>query len=401
VWLALTGVATVGWLLGVAAGRSLPRGRRALVVIFVVGAAARALLLVPATPLSDDLYRYLWDGRVANAGRNPFERPPADPALAALRDDDVWPRINHPDVPTIYPPVAQLAFRALDGVAPTPLGVRAAFALLDLVAAALLAGVLRRRGRPAGLAVVHAWCPLAIQESAGGGHVDALGVALLVGALAVGATAMRGLLLGLSCLVKPVGVVLAPALLSEGPARRRAALVAGGLAALLLFAPYADAGPGLARGLLTYAEHWRFHDLAYSLVRRTGLGPNETRGLLAVALTAFAIAAPFRWRDPLAAGGLAVGVLLLLFPTVHPWYVVWLVPFLAFLPGFARAAAFVLVALAPVSYAAAWTEARTGAWAEPGWAKAAVWGPVLVALAIGIAVRRSSPAVAVGAPPVR
>jgi hypothetical protein len=399
-WLALAAVATAGWLLGIRAARAGARGRQALAAILATGLAARAILLVPV-PLSCDLYRYLWDGRVANAGHNPFRWAPADPALAPLRDADVWPRINHPTVPTIYPPVAQLAFRAIDAVAATPLGARAAFALCDLAAAGLLAVVLRARGRPATLAVVHAWCPLAIQESAGGGHVDALGIALLVGALAIARSgAAQGLLVALSCMVKPVAIVVGPALLAAEPRRRRIALLAGALAALVLFAPYLDAGPMLVRGFLTYAEHWRFNDLAYGLVARTGLGPRESRWLLGAVLAAVTVTAAVRRRDPLAAAGVSVGALLLLSPTVHPWYVVWLVPFLPFLPRFARLPGFVLVALAPIAYATAWGEAHTGVWAEPEWSRAALWGPVVAALAAGVLgrLRRAPPVAAGGAP---
>jgi hypothetical protein len=200
--------------------------------------------------------------------------------------------------------------------------------------------------------------------------------------------------------VKPVGLVVGPALLAAGPPRRRVALVLGAFAALVLFVPYLDAGPMLARGFLTYAEHWRFNDLAYGWVTRTGLGPRESRWLLAAAGAVIAIAAAWRLRDPLAAGGVAVGALLFLSPTVHPWYVVWLVPFLPFLPAFARPAGFVLAALAPLAYAAAWGEARTGAWAEPEWSRIWLWGPVLGALAGRLLgrFRRARPASAAGAP---
>ena len=120
---------------------------------------------------------------------------------------------------------------------------------------------------------------------------------------------------------------------------------------------------------------------------------------LAALLAAAAIVVPFRWRDPLAAAGLAIGALLLLSPTVHPWYVAWLVPFLPFLPRFARAAGFVLVALAPVAYATAWGQARTGVWEEPLWSRLALWSPVLIALAVGLAagLRRTPPPAAAGA----
>ena len=60
---------------------------------------------------SDDAYRYVWDGRVQAAGINPYRYAPADPALAELRDDAIFPKINRAEYAvTIYPPVAQMFF---------------------------------------------------------------------------------------------------------------------------------------------------------------------------------------------------------------------------------------------------------------------------------------------------
>jgi len=376
--------ASAGWLL---------RKRHALVAVLAVAVLARGVWLVPTAPLSDDLYRYLWDGRVANAGVHPFAYAPASEELAPLRDTAIWPHINHPTIPTIYPPVAQLWFRLLDAVAPTPRGVRAAAAMLDLVTVGLLAALLRRRGRPAAEAAVAAWCPLAVLETAGGGHVDALGACLLVaGLLALEGPGRRrdfagGLLLGLSILVKPVAVVLAPTLLAPGPAARRLTRIAGGLAAAIVVVPYLGAGSKLFTGFLAYAEHWRFNDALYSIVLGTGLSPRGARVLLGGVMLALAFIVPARVRDPLAAAACLVGAGLVLSPTVHPWYALWLVPLLPFLPRAVAPAGFALVALLPVAYAAAWTEATTGTWAEPAWVRPVIWGPVGVALIVG-AVRR-------------
>ena len=63
--------------------------------------------------LSDDVYRYVWDGRVQLEGVHPYRYAPVDPALGTLRDAHVFPRINHPEVPTIYPPLAQSLFAGL------------------------------------------------------------------------------------------------------------------------------------------------------------------------------------------------------------------------------------------------------------------------------------------------
>lgn len=390
VWIVLLVPSTAGWLLAIRrTARTGSAGPSALGLVLTVAVAARALWLFPPVPLSDDLYRYLWDGRVANAGIHPFAWAPSAPALAHLRDDEVWPRINHPDIPTIYPPVAQAWFRMLDAVAPHPRGARAAAALADVAVVVLLAALLRARGRSPAAAVAAAWCPLSVLESAGGGHVDAPGAALLTAALlaaegARGAPALAtGALASLAAMVKPVPVLVAPALLRPGPATRRAALVVGALLGSIVAVPYLGAGSKLFTGFLAYAEHWRFDDSLYWLLTGRGLSPREARVALAAAVAALALIAAIRLRDPLAAGGCAVAAGLALSPTVHPWYALWLVPFLPFLPRAVFPAAIVLIALLPLSYAAAWTDAVTGTWSEPPWLRPAVWIPTALALAAG------------------
>lgn len=385
--MALCAVGSLGWLLGTLRARTVgPAGIR---LVLGVALVARLLAVVPFVPLSDDLYRYLWDGRVANAGVDPFAHAPSAPELEPLRDDRVWPNVNHPDVPTIYPPIAQLGFRLLDLVAPVPRSPRAVAALLDFATVLLVGALLRRRGAPAGMVALVAWCPLAILETGGGGHVDALGAVLLVASFVAAGPgprreALAGFLFGASALAKPVAPFLLPAVLGPRTSRQRVAFLAGAATALLLVVPYLGAGTKLLTGFTTYAEHWRFHDAVYSPLVSLGLGPRAARGVLAGLLVAAALLVPRRVRDPLAASGTVIAVLLLLSPTVHPWYALWLVPFLPFLPRALRAGAVTFVLLLPVVYASGWYLATRGAWAEPGWAKALGWLPALLVTGLGL-----------------
>ena len=61
---------------------SVAAGRRDVVIVLVVAVAARALLVPGAPTLSDDAYRFVWDGRVQAAGFNPYRYVPADRRLA-------------------------------------------------------------------------------------------------------------------------------------------------------------------------------------------------------------------------------------------------------------------------------------------------------------------------------
>jgi hypothetical protein len=63
--------------------------------------------------LSDDVYRYLWDGDILANGVNPYAFTPDSPTLAAFRDADgasVYAQMDYRSVPTIYPPLAQYCF---------------------------------------------------------------------------------------------------------------------------------------------------------------------------------------------------------------------------------------------------------------------------------------------------
>jgi len=149
----------------------------------LVAAATLRLLLLPLPPsLSDDVLRYVWDGRVAAAGRNPYDLPPDSVELAPQRDP-TWEQVPHREVPSLYPPLAMTLF-SIAARLPHPVTVvKAALAACDLVACALLLRLARRRGLPETRVVAYAWNPLVTLEVAGMGHVDALGVVLAVAAV--------------------------------------------------------------------------------------------------------------------------------------------------------------------------------------------------------------------------
>src|SRR5689334_4625690 len=83
--------------------------RDTLRLALALGAVAGLALVLAPPVLSDDVWRYLWDGRVLRAGISPYAHAPDHPSLAFLRDAG-WRRVNNPEIPTIYPPVAQILF---------------------------------------------------------------------------------------------------------------------------------------------------------------------------------------------------------------------------------------------------------------------------------------------------
>ncbi|MEK0082386.1 glycosyltransferase 87 family protein [Benzoatithermus flavus] len=343
-------------------GPGLPR--RAFWGILACAAVMRCILLLTPPFLSTDIYRYVWDGRVQNAGINPYRYLPADPHLAALRDDTIYPWINFVDSEaTLYPPAAQAIFAAVARISPTIAGMKLALTGFETLAIAVLLWLLRRAGLPREQVLVYAWHPVPLWEIAGNGHIDAAAVAFL--ALALLARSYRrpgwvGMTLGCATLVKLLPITLAPALWRRWDWRMPAALAA---TLILGYLPYLGVGMGVFGSLLDHINdegliHGDGYYPLYALGQLVTLPHIATAiyvggGLAVLAVLAMRIA----WREQrpepeetLAVARdcliLATGVIVFMTPT-HPWYFVWLVLFSCLVP---RPAVLALTALSPLTY---------------------------------------------------
>jgi uncharacterized membrane protein len=126
----------------------------------------------------DDIHRYIWDGRVERLGYNPYNVVPADPALAGLHTPETR-GLNNPEVPSPYP-AAQIFFRAVTAIHESTFAFKIAFVVCDFVIVLLLINVLRRSGQAEHWVLAYAWHPLLATNMAGSGHIDIVGVLLLL-----------------------------------------------------------------------------------------------------------------------------------------------------------------------------------------------------------------------------
>lgn len=383
--------------------------------VMVAAILVRLPLLTLPPSLSDDALRYLWDGRVAAAGENPYRLAPAAEELAGLRDER-WRRLPHRDVPTVYPPLA-LGLFSIAARSPAPLAaLKLALTAADLFACALLLGLARRRGVPEARAAWYAWSPLVALETAGMAHVDALGVAAAVAAVAlIGArngvrgaasrVAAAALAAAAGVLVKLAPIAAVPMWARGGGRPALFAAVALGTVAVAL-APVVAATGGVPPGLVAYGVSWEFNgpifeplwraigaagldaaakDLVARIEEWSGahraldwlyplLYPQLIAKLLLAASAAAAVVRSLSARDPVAGTRDLFGALLLCSATVYPWYVLWVLPFAALT---AARAWLLLAALSPLAYLAR----HPGVAPFPGiWL--AIWGPFAVVLAV-------------------
>jgi hypothetical protein len=415
------------WVTALVVVPRLPRSRGQLWAIALLALALRVPAWLTPPAHSDDVWRYLWDARVQAGGYGPYDFAPDAAALAPLRDA-AWPRMNNPQLPTVYPPGAQLLFRVL---ARSLASWKLSLALFDAAAFGVLILWLRRRGDDPRRALAWGWSPLVTIELGVNAHVDGIGAALLMGALAAweGPRLWRwlaGALLAASAAVKLLAAPLLPAF------RDRRALAGFVLALALLVAPFAGAGARMSGSLGEYGRRWRANDGAFAVLYagavravahtrfarrytpgsprlarlvsgrdRDQIYPDEVANFAAraAALLLFATIVGLvilRGGTPLAVGEAAVGAFLLLSPTLHPWYAVWLLPFVAVSPPArergptatgTRWAWPILAALVPLGYWPLASYLDGGGWHDPVWTRVFEHGLPLIFLSMQLTPR--------------
>lgn len=331
------------------------------------------LLFLPLEPiLSDDIYRYLWDGHVQTHGINPYLYAPSDPALESIQTP--WHSlINNPDISTIYPPVAQLLFLGVALVGTSVLKMKLVMVGLELAAGALLVRYAERTGRSANrVGVLYLWSPLLVVEVAWSGHLEGLGLAAIALLLTLQRHPIRsGLALTAAALTKFAPLAAIP------PLTRRLGVrlpLVVGLCASILYLPYLSAGSQLWAGLLTFAEHWRANEGLFLVVEsffgEDPMPPRRAAGAIVVAVVGWVTLRRYSVERSLF---WIFGAGLLLSPTVHPWYVLWVLPFAALRRSYGF---LLLTGLIFLGYWGLGSYQRTNFWVEPLWARFLLWIPV-------------------------
>jgi alpha-1,6-mannosyltransferase len=349
-------------------------------------------LMTPPGP-DDDIHRYLWDGRVQRLGYDPYSVIPADPALAGLHTPETR-GLNHPEVPSPYPAGSQLFFRAVTAVHESIFAFKIAFVLCDFAIVLLLVDVLRRSGQGEHWVLAYAWHPLLATSVAGSGHIDILGVLLLL--VSAAALGRRWRMIAAIAFALAVAVKFLPIVLT--PLYWRRLRVRDGLLALLVFGllyvPFLENGRIPFGSLSTYVRSFRFNDPVFARLERVA-SPQIVAGL--AVLVGLVIAGWLRWKPPACCAdkwAWPMAASLACAPVVYPWYLLWLLPFLrstSTLPLMVWT-----VSILP-TYLVWHLRSLGHPWQIPGWVLLLEYGSVAIAAAI-VSLRLMTQAV-VQAPP--
>ncbi len=320
--------------------------------------------------------------------------------LRNASEGNIYPMINRKEYAhTIYPPVAQIIFWLATFISPTITCMKSVLVLFEGLTLWSILKLLHLMRRPREQVILYAWCPLLIWEIAGSGHLDSAAMAFIALALLFRyrqRPVFTGIFLALAVLTKFYPLVLFPALYLRRPAideagnrrtflqtldwRMPATMLA---IAIPAYALYSSVGKlvfgflggyvqeeGMASGtryfLLEQAQHLPgLHNLppdaylalaalvlaALSIwaLRRSNATPRRPHGAQAGKLSTPSPSwvgdagapqsSPARHEAAFLLPACALAsALMLLFSPHYPWYIAWLVPFLAILPNLPLAA---------------------------------------------------------------
>ena len=284
---------------------------------------------------------------VQAAGGDPYTARPEDPRWDGLRDS-TWPRIAGKDKTSPYGPLLELLnlhyYRLVRWWEPDPWEqvwlFKLPFAAADLVVGLGLMALLSGVGRPPTWALVYLWSPLPVTEFWMEGHNDALGLAFVIGALALAVRKQSRWALGMlavAAVCKIWPIVLLPFLVlwrEDGQWRFEwKGLLACATVVLVLCIPYWPGIGAIWHGLDGFASGWRNNDSLFAglFVLSQGnmaIAAQFAAVLLVAAVAAFRIASLPRLAPELA----GVCALLLLSANCFPWYLTWMLPLLAVHP---------------------------------------------------------------------
>ncbi|HEX5176846.1 MAG TPA: hypothetical protein VFV83_07455, partial [Chthoniobacteraceae bacterium] len=369
---------------------TLPPARTGTVIFWIVA----ILLRIVALPLEpgDDIWRYQWEGKVQNAGFNPYVLPPNDEQLVAVRAQFAdWSQINHRDFSAIYPPGTELIFAGLSRFGASPLFYKLLFAAADLCAVAVLLRLIGGRQRHADTAW-YAWNPLVVYSFAGAAHFDSLmilpmllGIVFFVRSNSAAEPTLqwRYAIFGAIALGAAISIKLVPLLLLPVCAfalgRRAIALLLSLTIPALLSLPFGFPRVPIWESLGRFIYVARLNDMFWWIVEDTAW-PNPHQKnyhynvIIIVAVVVVSLFFMRNWKRGLL---WVMGTALFLSPVLHPWYCTWILP----LAAWRRIYAWQVLSVTIFAYYLFWNERLFALpWHSEPWLRGFIFIPPVVAM---------------------
>lgn len=286
---------------------------------------------------SDDIYRYMWDGKIQSAGINPYQYKPSDEKLSFLHSNILPERMNYKEMKTIYFPLSQWIFYFGYNLSKENYWGYKVFILISiLISFLLIKKILEMCALGEKNLLIFVLSPLIYFQFSIDGHLDAFGLPILLASFYFyfkNHNMLSAIFLGLSFSIKPIGIVLLPIFfIHQNLFKDKLLFVILPFVAFgFQFIPYLTSSNPF-EAFIIYTKNWLYNGFVFTLINsvihNNQIARSITSGLLVVSL----LPIYFSKFSLLSKSYYAFLFMILFSPVVHAWYLSWLlvlIPFVA------------------------------------------------------------------------
>ena len=320
--------------------------------VLVIGILFRLVLLFSTPSLSDDYYRFIWDGELISNGNNPYDFKPVDQEFDSLKEavtikDRTYDKMNSKEYYSVYPPVNQLFFGLVEYASRNNsyqfiVLLRLLLIGFDIGVILILAKLLKWFSKKKELVVIYALNPLVVIELTGNLHFEGVTLFFVLAAmwfLLQKRTVQAGLLYALAICTKLIPILFLPLFIFRMKWKQLFVFYGViGVFTLLLFLPFMGVNlfETFGSSISLYFKTFEFNGSLYNVFREVGFqiyGYNQIEnigkiGQVIVLLSAVLILIKSRRnRDLKSIFNYIVWLLLIYYAfasIVHPWYIIYL-----------------------------------------------------------------------------
>ncbi|MDH7603828.1 MAG: hypothetical protein QHH13_02910 [Melioribacter sp.] len=310
-----------------------------IIISVLIGIIIRISFINTMPIGSDDIYRYMWDGKVQSNGINPYKFSPADSNLIFLHSDILPAKVNFPELKTIYFPLSQwLFFLGYQLSGENIWGYKLILMIFELLTIIILHLILRKLNMPSNYLLLYVLCPLPIFQFALDSHLDGYGLLLITMSILfylMRRLAISMIFLGLSLSIKPIGILFIPVFFLEEHkiSDKLKILFLPFVTFFIQFIPYIFSSNPF-EALFVYAKHWSFNGGIFTLLNSFIKHNQITRIVCGIVLLIVLIPLYLSKYDLLKKIYYSVLMLLIFSPVVHPWYIGWLTVLMPVVPAY-------------------------------------------------------------------
>jgi len=287
------------------------------------------LTLFPAVPTtSDDVYRYLWEGKILAEGHNPFTTPPNDSSLTSLRDE-IYYKVTYKDIPAIYPPFSQVVFALGYAIKKNSVtALKLIYLLCELLTLIFLLKLLHLKKKNLNYVILYSWLPLGIMEYFINAHLDPIGIMFMIMFIYFTERDKHiysAITFSFAVLTKLYPIILFPIIIKKfGIKRSFIFLILSVVLITTIYLPFLNWNFSTFSALTNYLSNWEFNGSVYNLLK---IFLSDGGVIKLICGSAFIVTVgiiSIRYKDfSKAAYGIFIG-LIIFSVTLYPWYLGWI-----------------------------------------------------------------------------